>query len=142
MNIAVAAVAAGLHADAVGERDALGRLDIFRDGASGNDHVAFFLHDRSRLHTFENTAAHLPEGGVGADFNGAVQLLRRGGIVHDQKDRVSFLDGEPAVEGALHDLEKLALEEFNRRGNVRKSEHMGNHVRAGFQALKGNNQGR
>ena len=79
---------------------------------------------------------------MGADFDGAVQFLGSGGVIHDQKDRIAFLDGEPAVEGALHDLEKLALEEFDRRGNVRKSEHMGNHVRAGFQALKGNDQGR
>ena len=63
MNVAVAAVTAGLHSDAVGERDALGGFDIFRNGASGDDHVALLLHDGVGFHSVEDTAAHGPDLG-------------------------------------------------------------------------------
>ena len=160
MNVAIAAMAAGLHADAVGEGDALGGLDIFRDSASGDDHVALLLHDRVGLHSVEDAAANGPDlgdavrgighkdvnsavtnGGVGAYLDGAVLLLGRRGIVHDKKHGVAFFDGEPSVQSPLDYLQKLSLKKLNSGWNIGESKNMGNHVRAFFQAAKGNDQG-
>ena len=160
MNVAIAAVAAGLHSDAMGKGDALGGFDIFRNGASGDDHVALLLHDGVGFHSVEDTSAHGPDlgdavrgvghkdvngpmakRGVGTHLDGAVLLLGSRGIVHDKKYGVSFFDREPSVESPLHDVQKFSLKKLNGGWYIGERQNMGNHVRAFFQASEGNDQG-
>ena len=54
MNIAVSAVAAGLHTNAPAAGDLLRSLDVLRNSCSGHNHVALLLRNRIRLHAFQN----------------------------------------------------------------------------------------
>ena len=136
-----------------------GGFDIFRDGASGNNYVAFLLHDRVSFHSVEDAAAHGPDlcnavrsvsyknidssmthCGMSTDFDCPVLFLRRRGIIHDEEDGVAVFDREFSVEGALHNVQKLSLQKLNGSGDIRKCQDVGNHVRAFLQTVKRNDQ--
>ena len=160
VDVAVPAVAAGLHPQAVLLGDALGLLDVGGDLGPGDHYVALLLRYGIQFHGLQDGAPDGPDGGgplggvrhvavqspgpqglPGGHVDGLVQLVPGGGVVHDDEQGLPVLHRQGLLHGPLHDLQQLLLQKLDGRGDIGQSQDLGHHVRTSLHRGEGHHQG-